>query len=93
MKAAVRNYLAHIGRRGGLKSRRRLDAGHARRMVAVREARRAFVKYKTQCFWPYRPDWEIGLQDVPAIIEQLQREGNREAFMVARHIRQLWRSA
>lgn len=91
MKPVIKDYLAQIGRRGGLKSRRRLDADYARRMVAVREARRAFVRYKAQCFWSYRPDWKIGLQEVPAVIEQLQREGNRQAFMAARHLRQLWR--
>ena len=38
---APREYLAAIGRRGGIKSRRSLDAGTARQMVAKREARRA----------------------------------------------------
>lgn len=36
-----RSYLSEIGRRGGIKSRRTLDAQTARRMVASREARRA----------------------------------------------------
>jgi len=93
MKAVIKDYLAQIGRRGGLKSRRSLNPDHARRMVAVREARRAFARYKAQCFWSYRPDWIISLEDVPAVIEQLQREGNREAFMVARHLQQLWRNS
>ena len=39
--ASVRKYLAEIGRRGGIKSRRVLDPETARRMVAIREARRA----------------------------------------------------
>jgi hypothetical protein len=37
----VRRYLAKIGRRGGIRSRRILDPETAQRMVAVREARRA----------------------------------------------------
>jgi len=37
----VKRYLAEIGRRGGIKSRRVLDPETARRMVAIREARRA----------------------------------------------------
>lgn len=37
----LRRYLAEIGRKGGTKSRRALDPGTARRMVAIREARRA----------------------------------------------------
>ena len=36
----VRNYLAQIGRRGGIKSRRVLEPETARRMVAIRESRR-----------------------------------------------------
>ena len=37
----VRRYLAELGRRGGMKSRRSLDPETARRMVEIREARRA----------------------------------------------------
>ena len=39
--ASVRDYLAAIGRRGGIKSRRGLAPETAQRMVAIREARRA----------------------------------------------------
>jgi hypothetical protein len=38
---SIRKYLAEIGRRGGIRSRRELDPETARRMVAIREARRA----------------------------------------------------
>jgi len=38
---AVRAYLASIGKRGGLASRRELTRSHARQMVAIREAKRA----------------------------------------------------
>ena len=38
---SLREYLAEIGRRGGIKSRRVLAPETARRMVAIREARRA----------------------------------------------------
>ena len=38
---SLRKYLAEIGRRGGIKSRRELKPETARRMVAIREARRA----------------------------------------------------
>ena len=37
----VREYLAEIGKRGGLASRRELTKSHARQMVAIREAKRA----------------------------------------------------
>ena len=48
----VRDYLAKIGRRGGLASRRQLTRAHAKQMVAIREAKRAAVK--TGKPWPPR---------------------------------------
>src|SRR5688500_11697458 len=39
--ASLHKYLAEIGRRGGIRSRRVLEPDAARRMVAIREARRA----------------------------------------------------
>ena len=48
----VREYLAAIGRRGGLASRRELTRAHAKQMVAIREAKRAAVK--TGKPWPPR---------------------------------------
>ena len=40
----VRAYLAEIGRRGGITSRRELTKSQARQMVAIREAKRAALK-------------------------------------------------
>ena len=37
-------YLAAIGKRGGLAGRRELTRAHAKQMVAIREAKRAAVK-------------------------------------------------
>jgi len=37
-------YLAAIGKRGGLVSRRELTKSHARQMVAIREMKRAAIK-------------------------------------------------
>ena len=48
----VRQYLAKIGRRGGLASRRELTRAHAKQMVAIREAKRAAVKAGKP--WPPR---------------------------------------
>ena len=48
----VRDYLAKIGRRGGLASRRELTRAHTKQMVAIREAKRAAVK--TGKPWPPR---------------------------------------
>ena len=48
----VREYLAEIGKRGGLASRRDLTRSHARQMVAIREAKRAALKAGRP--WPPR---------------------------------------
>jgi hypothetical protein len=48
----VREYLARIGRRGGLASRRELTRLHAKQMVAIREAKRAALKNGKP--WPPR---------------------------------------
>ena len=40
----VREYLAEIGKRCGIASRRELTKSHARQMVAIREAKRAAIK-------------------------------------------------
>jgi hypothetical protein len=48
----VRKYLAAIGKRGGLASRRELTRSHAKQMVAIREAKRAAIKAGKA--WPPR---------------------------------------
>jgi hypothetical protein len=48
----VREYLATIGRRGGVASRRELTRSHARQMVAIREMKRAAIKAGKP--WPPR---------------------------------------
>ena len=48
----VRAYLAEIGRRGGITSRRELTRSHAKQMVAIREAKRAAIKAGKS--WPPR---------------------------------------
>jgi len=48
----VREYLAEIGKRGGLASRRELTRSHARQMVAIRNAKRAALKAGKP--WPPR---------------------------------------
>ena len=78
----IRAYLAAIGTRGGRKSRRVLDPETARDMVRVREARKAFRRFRATCFWSYRADLVIGLAEVPWVAEQLMKRGNREAWRV-----------
>jgi hypothetical protein len=48
----VRQYLAAIGKRGGLASRRVLTRSHAKQMVAIREMKRAALKAGKP--WPPR---------------------------------------
>lgn len=79
----VTRYLTEIGARGGRKSRRTLSPQAARDMVRVREARRAFRRFRPTCFWSYRPDLIIRSEDVPWVAEQLTKHGNREAWRVA----------
>lgn len=86
MDESVRRYLAEIGRRGGKASRRTLDAGTARDMVRVREARRAFHRFWAICFWSYPRDLRIRLGDVPWVARTLMRTGNREAWELGRRL-------
>ena len=48
----MRDYLAEIGKRGGLTSWRELTKSHARQMVAIREMKRAALKAGKP--WPPR---------------------------------------
>ena len=57
-----------------------LTLGEEWRMVG--EARRAFRRFRTMCFWSYRSDLVIGAGDVPWVAEQLMKCGNREAWRV-----------
>jgi hypothetical protein len=82
MTPAIRRYLAEIGRRGGLRSRRRLDPGTARQMVRVREARRAFQRFHGRCFWSAPRDYVVTAADLPWIAKQLMTHGGREGWRI-----------
>ena len=84
MKRSVKEYLAEIGRRGGRKSRRVLDPEVARAMVRVREARRIYRRFHTECFWSFDPDYRIGPSDVAWVAGQLRKHGGRDAWEIAR---------
>lgn len=81
MDDAVRSYLAEIGRRGGRRSRRALDAETARAMVRVREARRAYRRFHAACFWSFSPDYRVGPEDVAWVADRLRRHGGRDAWI------------
>ena len=83
MHVAVRRYMAEIGRLGGRKSRRALDPGTAKRMVRVREARRAYDRFQVSCFWSFDPAKKITEKDVPWVAERLRRNGGRSAWETA----------
>jgi hypothetical protein len=51
-------------------------------MVKVREARRAYARFHTQCFWSYKQDLVISAADIPWVAEQLMKHGNRQAWLV-----------
>ncbi len=82
MDKNVRKYLSAIGSKGGRISRRELSTQQAKSMVSVREARKAFKKYRTSCFWSYDPEFRITLKDVPWIRKQLMKYGNRDAWQI-----------
>lgn len=82
MNSDVRKYLAEIGRKGGRKSRRALTSEQARNMVRIREARRAYRTFHTQCFWSCAPDHRVLASDVTWVGEQLMKHGGREAWLI-----------
>ena len=82
MHPHVGEYLARIGRRGGLRSRRKLDPEVARNMVKLREARRAFRGFHAVCFWYCNPDYVVTSNDVHWVGEQLMQHGGRRGWTV-----------
>jgi hypothetical protein len=75
--------MATIGRKGGQRSRRTLTTEQSRQMLRVREARRAFKRFKALCFWSCDPGLKITGGDVAWVAEMLMRHGNRDAMEVA----------
>lgn len=83
MEKALKQYLSEIGRKGGKRSRRKLDPDTAREMVRVREARRAYHRFHALCFWFSPPDLRIGKDDIDWVVAALKKHGNRDAWEVA----------
>jgi hypothetical protein len=86
MNDEIRTYLAEIGRRGGKRSKRKLDPETARTMVKVREARKLFRKFYASCFWSSPPDLQIGKDDVEWVARTLMKNGNLEAWRAAQRL-------
>ena len=55
----IREYLAHIGSRGGAASRRELTRQHAKKMIDIREAKCAALKAGKP--WPPRDRKQLKL--------------------------------
>ena len=51
-------------------------------MVRVREARRAFRRFHTQCFWSSDAAYKPTLTDVPWIAKRLMEHGGREGWKI-----------
>ena len=81
MDKSLREYLSAIGEKGGCKSRRTLTPAQAKAMVKVRDARKAYKKFYTRCFWSCKPDLTISINNVQWVGEQLMKYGNREAWI------------
>lgn len=82
MRPEVRAYLAEIGRRGGRRSRRVLHPEMARQMVRLREAKRAFVRFRARCFWSAPTDYVVTTADIPWVARQLMTHGGREGWQL-----------
>lgn len=82
MRPEVRAYLAEIGRRGGKRSRRGLPPETARQMVRLREARRAFARFHTRCFWSCPKTYLVSAADIPWVARQLMTHGGREGWEI-----------
>lgn len=80
MNKSVKKYLAEIGSRGGRSSRRELPPETARKMVKIREARRAYKKYYAQCFWSSPRDYLVSENDIPWVADRLMTYGGREGW-------------
>jgi hypothetical protein len=74
----ISSYLSKIGRKGGQKSKRKLSPETAQLMV--REAKRAFKKYYTQCFWSYDPKMKITANDVKWVGRELLKNGGMSVW-------------
>jgi hypothetical protein len=87
----TQNYFIENGCRGGQKSRSALSRKQAQKMVAVRLARAAYVKYRTHCLWSFRRDLKITLKNAGWVAEQLRKNGNLAVWKIGKRIESLLR--
>ena len=82
----IKTYLSKIGRTGGKKSRKSLSSDFAKKMVLLREAKRAYKKYYALCFWSYDPALKLSFSDSKWVGEQLMKYGNREIWKIGQKL-------
>jgi uncharacterized protein with von Willebrand factor type A (vWA) domain len=82
MDENIKKYLSKIGQKGGMRSRRVLDSATARQMVRLREARRAFKQFYTECFWSSPQDYQVKKEDIAWVAQQIMTHGGREGWKV-----------
>jgi len=76
----ISKYLAEIGSKGGKKSRRSLSSDQAKSMVQVREARKAYKRYHSRCFWSFDPNYKILSNDLAWVADRLMTYGGKEGW-------------
>lgn len=79
-------YFSKIGKKGGMKSRRRLDPQTAKTMVQVREAKKLFKKHHARCFWSYDRDYVIQAKDLQWVSQQLMKHGDRRLWLLGKKL-------
>ena len=52
-------------------------------MVRLREAKRAFRRFRAQCFWYMPENMDVTLADVAEIARGLRQNGGRQGFLIA----------
>ncbi|MFW6218362.1 MAG: hypothetical protein ACOC4K_05160, partial [Verrucomicrobiota bacterium] len=55
----------------------------ARRMVRIREGRKAYRRFYSRCFWSSPPDLKITEEDLEWVAQKLREQGGREGWEVA----------
>lgn len=75
--------MSAAGRRGGRKGRQVLTSDQARRMVSIREARKAYRTYHSRCLCFMDPDLEITDDDIPVVLDGRRKNGVRDDMLRA----------
>jgi len=80
MDAEIKKYMAKIGKKGGLTSKRKLDSETAKQMVKVRMAKKAYKQFFNECFWSFSPELIITSKDIKWVGSQLLKHGSMKVW-------------